>query len=229
MDAHSRVGSDGFNVLADASVLLSSVRSKGVDRLSSEEQVDSKFEDSLRETWSIGPLRPWLRLLAERQFPDALRGKVDPSDVVQQTLMDAWQGQHNFRGTTHAERLAWLRTILTRRIIRCDRDLLQTAKRGQGIEKTLQAAIDRDSLCIENLAASQGPGPASAADHAEQSLRLASAIDQLPEDYRRVLTLRHVDGLPHDKVAEKLGRSAAAVRMLWIRALEALKKQYGDP
>ena len=184
-------------------------------------------ESSLRHTWSIGPLRPWLKMLAERQLPVALRGKVDPSDIVQQALVDAWRGRDQFRGTTHAERLAWLRTILTRAIMRNDRDLLKTAKRGQGIEKTLQSAIDRDSVRMETLAIGDEPSPGSNADRAEQTLLLAAALGNLPEDYRVVLTLRHIDGKSHDEIASHLGRSSAATRMLWVRALEALKREYG--
>lgn len=188
---------------------------------------ESNAEQSLRATWSIGPLRPWLKMLAERQLPDGLRGKVDPSDVVQQTLADAWQGRDGFRGRTHAERLAWLRVILTRVILRNERDLLKTAKRGQGREQTLQAALHRDSVRLEQLAVGEEPGPASNADFAEQSLLLADALEKLPEDYRRVLTLRHIEGLPHAEIARRMNRTPAATRMLWVRALEALKKAYG--
>ncbi|WP_372896133.1 sigma-70 family RNA polymerase sigma factor [Stieleria sp.] len=188
----------------------------------------SKSEDSLRATWSIGPLRPWLKMLAERQLSPALRGRIDPSDVVQQTLVDAWRGHEHFRGNTQAERLAWLRTILKRTLLRYDRDQLRTLKRGQGREQQLQAALDRDSIRIEQLAIDREPDPRSHADRAEQTLQLAAALDRLPNDYREVLTLRHIDGLSHEQIAQRIGRSNAATRMLWIRALEKLKAVYGD-
>ncbi|MCA9137884.1 MAG: sigma-70 family RNA polymerase sigma factor [Planctomycetales bacterium] len=193
-----------------------------------ENQDVSDSEDSLRATWSIGPLRPWLKMLAERQLSPALRGRIDPSDIVQQTLVDAWRGHEKFRGTTQAERLAWLRTILKRTLIRYDRDQLKTAKRGLGREQQLQAALDRDSMALEQLAIGREPNPRSVADKAEQTLRLAAALDQLPSDYREVLSLRHIDGLSHDQIAKRLGRSTAATRMLWIRALEKLKTIYGQ-
>ena len=158
---------------------------------------ESDAEQSLRATWSIGPLRPWLKMLAERQLPPGLRGKLDASDVVQQTLIDAWQGQSGFRGTTHGERLAWLRVILTRVVMRADRDLLKTAKRGEGREKTIQSAIDQASVRIEQLAIGNERNPVSAAVRAEQTLKLAAAMEQLPDDYRKVLELRHLEGLSH--------------------------------
>lgn len=190
------------------------------------EQPESAAEQSLRATWSIGPLRPWLKMLAERQLPTALRGRVDPSDIVQQALIDAWRGREAFRGDTHAERLAWLRVILTRAIMRSDRDMLRTAKRGQGREKTLQSAIDRDSVRIEQLATGREPGPASQADQAEQTLLVAAALDALSPEYQQVLVLRHFEGLAHAEIASQIGRSEAATRMLWVRALQALKKHY---
>lgn len=186
----------------------------------------SDAEDSLRATWSIGPLRPWLKMLAERQLTNALRGKLDASDIVQQTLIDAWNGEAGFRGTTHGERMAWLRVILTRVILRADRDLLKTAKRGEGREKTIQSAIDEASVRIEQLAVGNEGSPASAAERAELTLKLAEAMEQLPDDYRQVLQLRHIEGLSHAEIAEKIDRTSAATRMLWVRALEALKKVY---
>ena len=188
---------------------------------------ESDAERSLRSTWSIGPLRPWLKMLAERQLPQALRGKVDPSDIVQQTLVDAWGGCDEFRGQTQGERMAWLRVILTRVILRNNRDLMQTVKRGQGREQTLQAAVDRDSIRIEQLAIGNEPSPASHAHRAEQTLLLAEAMAKLSDDHRQVLLLRHIDELSHAEIAKRLDRSQAAVRMLWVRALEALKQAYG--
>ncbi|TWU00973.1 sigma-70 family RNA polymerase sigma factor [Stieleria varia] len=185
-------------------------------------------ESSLRQTWSIGPLRPWLLLLAERHMPADLRGKVDPSDLVQQALLDAWRGQTGFRGSTHAERLAWLRVILTRTMMRQRRDCLATEKRGMGREKTLQAAVDRDSIQLEQLAVGKEPDPQSVADRAEQTLRLAATLEKLSPEHRTVLTLRHIDGLSHDEIAERMGKTSAAVRMLWIRALEKLKQLHGS-
>lgn len=163
-------------------------------------------------------------MLAERQLPAALRGKVDPSDVVQQALIDAWRGQSGFRGTTHAERLAWLRVILTRAMMRQNRDLLQTAKRGMGLEINLQSAVDRDSVQIEQLAVAREPNPQSLAQRAEQTLLLAATLEKLSDEYRMVLTLRHIDGLSHEEIGKRMGRSAAATRMLWVRALEKLKQ-----
>lgn len=187
--------------------------------------MNSDPEEALRSTWSMGPLRPWLKMLAERQIPAALRARVDPSDIVQQTLMDAWRGREGFRGTTHAERLAWLRVILARTLAHVHRDQLKTTKRGEGREQLLQAAIDGNSMRLEQLATASVSSPSAAAQRAEQALLLSAALERLPEDYREVLLLRHIEQLEHTEVAHRMNRSSAAVRMLWVRALEAIKKE----
>ncbi len=181
-------------------------------------------ESSLRASWSIGPLRPWLMRIAERELPAELRGKIDPSDVVQQTLLDAWRGESGFRGSSHPQRLAWLRVILRRVVLQHRRGLLQTAKRGAGAQRAVADAMAHTSLRIEELAVGKEPAPDEVVDNAEQSLLVAEAIEKLPEDYRRVIELRHFHGHSHASVAAEIGRSAAATRMLWVRALVELRR-----
>ncbi|OYP36509.1 sigma-70 family RNA polymerase sigma factor [Rhodopirellula sp. MGV] len=186
------------------------------------------YENALRKSWSIGPLRPWLRLLAERQLPRGLKGRIDPSDVVQQTLVDAWRGNADFRGTTQAERLAWLKTILQRTLMRFNRDQLQTQKRGLGREQLLQAAIDQDSLRLSEMAIDRNPGPADIAEQSEKALRLAAALNALQPADREVLVLRHLENLTHEEIAKRIGKSNAAARMMWIRGLEKLRVAYEE-
>ena len=192
------------------------------------DEAEIELETSMRKSWSIGPLRPWLRMLAERQLPQNLRGQIDASDIVQQTLVAAWKGQSGYRGQTQAERMAWLRTILTRVILRTGRDHLQTIKRGEGREQLMQDAIDRESGLLEQLAADKNPGPSSQAQQSEHALLLAAALERLPDAYRQVLILRHLDGLSHNEIAAQIGRSVPATRMLWVRALECLRKEFSQ-
>ncbi|MFK8113352.1 MAG: sigma-70 family RNA polymerase sigma factor [Rubripirellula sp.] len=180
-------------------------------------------EESLRASWSIGPLRPWLLRIAKQEIPVDLRGKVDPSDLVQQTLLDAWRADAGFQGQTHGQRLAWLRVILRRVVLQQRRGML-AVKRGEGNEKVFADAINRTSLRIEELAVGREPAPEEKVADAELALLVAQAIDKLSEDYRRVIELRHFQQESHASIAAKLNRSPAASRMLWVRALVELKR-----
>src|SRR6266436_4747442 len=84
--------------------------------------------------------RDYLRLLARLQLDPRLQGKLDPSDVVQQTLVQALQGLHQFRGRREAEMAAWLRQILARHLANSGRDQGR-ARRDVGRERSLQAAL----------------------------------------------------------------------------------------
>ena len=59
----------------------------------------------------------------------------------------------------------------------------------------------------------------------EDELILADALSRLPDDYRDVIVLRHIEGLPFEEVAARMERSAGAVRMLWLRALKKMREE----
>ena len=180
-------------------------------------------ESSLRVSWSIGPLRPWLMRVAEQEIPGDLRGQVDASDIVQQALFDAWRGESGFRGSTDPQRLAWLRVILRRVVLQKQR-AMYTAKRGGHRQRAATDALAQTSCRIDELAIGKEPAPEEVVGNAEQTLLIAAAMEQLSEDHRRVIELRHFRQQSHASIAEELGRSPAATRMLWVRALSELRR-----
>ena len=62
----------------------------------------------------------------------------------------------------------------------------------------------------------------------EQEVLLADVLAKLPEDYREVIILRNLEGLSHEEVAARMGRTVGAVRMLWVRALAQLRLAVGE-
>ncbi len=199
------------------------VEDSPTDKDGHEDARSEQAESSLRQSWTIGPLRPWLVQVARREIPLDMRGRIDPSDVAQQALVDAWRGEEKFRGTTHGQRLAWLKVILRRAILQQQRQLL-AVKRGAGQERAWADALARSSLRIEELAIGADPEPDELVENAELGLRVASAVQQLPEEYRRVVEMRHFQDQSHAAIAAQLGKSPAAVRMLWVRALIELRR-----
>lgn len=173
--------------------------------------------------------RAYLRLLARLHLHPALQGKLDPSDVVQQTLLQAYQGLEGFRGRCDAELAAWLRQTLARNLSHAVRDFGR-ARRDVDRERSLEAALDASSACLENwLAASDITSPSEHAQFNEEALHLAEALDQLPEAQRQALVLQHWHGWSLAQIGEHMGRSPAAVAGLIKRGLQQLRGRLQEP
>src|SRR5262245_26168011 len=172
--------------------------------------------------------RPYLLLLARMRLDPRLRGKLDASDLVQQTLLEAHQGRLQFRGTTEAEEAAWLRQVLARNLANAVRDLLRD-KRDVRREQSLEAAVEESSRRLEGWLAAEQSSPSARAERHERAVRLAAALAELPEAQREALTLHHLEGRPLDEVAGQVGRSREAVAALIKRGLRQLRERLGEP
>jgi RNA polymerase sigma-70 factor (ECF subfamily) len=171
--------------------------------------------------------RHYLWLLARGQLGRCLRAKCDPSDIVQQTLLEAHRDFGQFTGNHEGELLAWMRQILAHNLYNETRRFA-TQQRNAAREVSLdqlRAGLDHSSAVLSRcLAADITPPCESAAKH-EDAVRLADIMARLPEDYRTVLLLRVFEDLSAEEVAQRMNRSAAAVRMLQLRALTALRAE----
>ncbi len=161
--------------------------------------------------------RPYLRFIAQAQGGNRLQGKLDGSDLVQNGFLEAHRSFGSFRGTTVEELAGWLRQIVARTTGHALRALRETAKRDQTREQSL-AGLSSD------LADSISTPSTQAIRH-EQSAHIATALSRLPEDMQQVLLGRHLEKLPYETLAERLGRSPGAVRVLYTRALRQLRDQ----
>jgi RNA polymerase sigma-70 factor (ECF subfamily) len=166
--------------------------------------------------------RNYLRLLARTGLDASLRGKADPSDLVQDALLKATQHFGQFRGGSDAELAGWLRQILAR----CLTDFVrrhQSVGRRAGREQSLDELLDQSSQAMERILAANSTSPSASAERRDLGVVLSDALAQLSEDHRDVIVLHHLEGLEWDEVAQRLGRTVAAVRMLWTRALKQLR------
>jgi RNA polymerase sigma-70 factor, ECF subfamily len=172
----------------------------------------------------LGRFVPWLKLLARLQWESRFRAKWDPSDVVQQTLIEAVNAFPRFRGTSEPEFVAWLRQILAHALAHEVRRYAGTQKRDVDVEVSFDAQLSQTSERLGDRLAASDTLPGQRMDRREREVLLAAALERLPEDYREVIVLRHFEGLSHEAVAERLGRQSGAVRMLWVRALARLRQ-----
>jgi len=167
--------------------------------------------------------RNYLRLVARSLMGVALRIKLEPSDLIQETFLKAHRDFEGFAGQSEREFVAWLRRILARTL--ADEVKYQRRKgRDMGRQESLDLLLERSGLAIENALASRATSPSEGASRREQAVLLADAVSQLPPDYREVFILRTLEHVPFDQIAPKMGRSVGAVRMLWARALERLNR-----
>ena len=167
--------------------------------------------------------REYLRMLARLKLGPRLQAKLDASDVVQQAILQAHEARTQFRGTTEAEKLAWLRAILANVLIAAGRGF-ETAARDVGREQSLEAELERSSSQLESLLAADQTSPSQRAVRGEELLRLATALAQLPDDQREAVELHHLKGLAIADVAAQMERSRPAVVGLLFRGLRRLRE-----
>jgi RNA polymerase sigma-70 factor (ECF subfamily) len=168
--------------------------------------------------------RPYLTLLARVQIGRRLQGKVDAADLVQETFLEAHRHFGNFRGGTEAELTSWLRQILAGTLAHLLRHYLGTQRRDIRLERELADDLDRSSAAFVGGLAAPGSSPSQRASRREQAVLLAAALERLPDDYREVLVLRHLEGLTFPEVARRMGRTVDSVEKLWVRALPRLRQ-----
>lgn len=169
--------------------------------------------------------RDYLRLLARLHLDPRLKGQVDPSDVVQQTLLTAFAKLDQFRGTTDAERAGWLRAILANHMLYAAR---RFGRQGGDRVRSIEAALDQSSARLGSILASDETSPSEGAIRAEEALRLASSLSRLPDDQREALELRHLQGLSVSEVGRIMGRTVPAVAGLLHRGSRALRAMMED-
>jgi RNA polymerase sigma-70 factor (ECF subfamily) len=166
--------------------------------------------------------RNYVSIAARAEMASWLKAKVDASDLVQQTLLEAHRGLANFRGTTEGEWLGWLKQILVHNAADFVRRYHGVEKRCAGREVSLAAS--EDSAQNAPQLSDGGPTPSQLVMQKELHLQVADAVARLPEDYQEVVILRNLQQLPFDDVAERMGRSRPAVQMLWMRAIRRLQE-----
>ena len=170
--------------------------------------------------------RDYLGLLARLQLDPRLRSKLDPSDVVQKTLLQAHCAGDQFRGRSRAEQVAWLRKILAGELARASRDFGRD-KRDMDRERSLERALERSSQRLERWLAADDSSPDERAERNDELARLAGALATLPDDQREALELFYLQDLPLAEVAAQLERSSKAISGLLYRGLRRLRRGSG--
>ena len=173
--------------------------------------------------------RGYVELLARLQIGRRLQGKVDAADLVQDTFLEAHRHFGEFRGTVEAELVCWLRQILASVVANLVRRYFGTLRRDVRLEQKVVAELNRSSCVLEQSLAAAQSTPSQGAARREQTVLLADALGRLPDDYREVIILHHLEALPFPEVARRLGRTLDSVKNVWARALAHLRRSLGVP
>jgi RNA polymerase sigma-70 factor, ECF subfamily len=170
--------------------------------------------------------RDYLRILARLQLSPALRGKLDPSDIVQLTLLKACEAVGQFRGHSAAELAAWLRQILARTMANAVRDH-RRGRRDVAVERSLERSLDESSARLGAWLVSEQSSPSQRAEQDEQAMLLVKALAKLPDAQREALLLKHCQGWSLADIGRHLERSPTAVASLLQRGLRQLREHLG--
>lgn len=173
---------------------------------------------------ALARYRGYLHVLARLRLGRRLRGRLDPSDVVQQTLLKAHQASDRCQAGDEAGREAWLRRILNNTI--ADEFRRQgRGKRDAAREQSLLASLDESSIRLEAWLQADQSSPSHQAIRHEQLRALGEALEAMPEDQRRAIELHHLQGDSLAEVATRMGRSEASVAGLLRRGLRNLHER----
>lgn len=164
--------------------------------------------------------RAYLNLLARAQLRGR-PGKLEPSDIVQQTLLDAHAKRDHFHGQSGAEFAAWLRQILKNNLLDALRDQ-RRHKRDVRREQPLDGQIDQSFSRTDQWLQATQSSPSQRAVRQEDLLRLSQALTELLPAQQEAIILHHLQGLKLSEVAVAMERTEAAVAGLLFRGLAKL-------
>jgi RNA polymerase sigma-70 factor (ECF subfamily) len=177
---------------------------------------------------SLEQFRAYLSLLAQAQVDPRLRGKLDVSGVVQQTLLEAYQALDQFTGWNEAQKAAWLRRALAHNLTDEVRKLYREG-RDVRREQSLEGALDESSARLGALLVADQSSPSKPAQDREEGVRLAAALEQLPPDQREAIRLQHWHNWTLAQIADHLGRTQGSVAGLIHRGLQRLRERLREP
>ncbi len=193
----------------------------------SEEELIAKVraDDSQALADFIVSKRPQLLAFIERRLGAGLRRKIEPDDLFQETSAEAVR---SIGEVELAERdpFNWLCQVAERRIIDAHRRFFGSQKRDAGREVSMNAGGTDDSSRpgLINLLVASMTSASAAFSRDQRQIRLMAALEKLPEDHREALRLRYLENLPSKDIAERVGKTDGAVRVMLTRSLAKLQQ-----
>lgn len=171
-----------------------------------------------------------LPLLAyiQRSIGPALRKKLEPDDVLQEVALTALGSLATFQ-VPGRDPFKLLCQMAEQRIIDAHRHHVAAQKRSADREVSIDAPVGQgEGVGFVNLLIASMTSPSKAFSRGQKELRLQDAIASLPEEQREILQLRFVEGLPTKDIADRVGKTDGAIRVLLTRTLSKLQEMLSD-
>lgn len=164
----------------------------------------------------------------EKNMGAAVRSKLEPEDVLQEVCSEAIRTLPAYE-LGERDPFGWLCQLAQRRIIDAHRFHFGAQKRSAAREVSLATPVGNSSrkALVDQLVASMTTA-SQAFSRDQKRIQLECAMQQLPDEQREALRLRYVLGLPSKEIAERLGKSDGAVRVMLTRALDRFQKLIAD-
>lgn len=170
---------------------------------------------------------PQLTAFIEKRMSDRLRSKVEPADILQELTVAALTALDDVE-LGDRDPFGWLCQQAERRIIDAHRHHFGAQKRAAHGEVGLHAPVGgQEQGQLVDLISASLTSPSGAFSRQQKEFHMLEALASLPEDAREALRLRYLEGLPSKEIAERLGKTDGATRVLLTRSLNKLQEILG--
>ena len=173
--------------------------------------------------------RKRLRQMVSVRMDQRLAGRVDPSDVVQEALAEASKRMPEYLKRRPIPFYPWLRQLAWNRLVDLYRFHVEGARRAVGREAGFALGLsDESAMALGRRFVASGTTPSRNALHKELRHRVRAALAELPEHYRDVLVMRHLEQLSIQEIAAVAGVSEGTVKSRLFRGMDQLHRLLGD-
>jgi RNA polymerase sigma-70 factor (ECF subfamily) len=183
-----------------------------------EECSTDRAEPNVRDSAAFGEYRDYLLTLARAQVSVDLRARIDPSDLVQETLCEALRDLPRHRGRSRAEMMGWLRSLLRFNLI----DRLRRLRLERRVV-SFDGELDRTSQGMIGVMRASRSTPETRAAREEDALALAGLLAQLSPPQAEAIVLKHCQGMSVAEISRHMNRTPDAVGGLLRHGMRRLR------
>jgi RNA polymerase sigma-70 factor (ECF subfamily) len=172
--------------------------------------------------WLLERHRPRLKRMIALRLDVRLASRLDPSDIVQEVLINAARKLPDYARDRPVPFYPWLHRMASERLAQTHRRHLRARRRDAGREQAGDAPWGSGVAALADLLADSGTSPSGGLIRDEERRELALALEQLPGPDREILMMRYLDQLNFAEIAAVLAITEATARVRHFRALQRL-------